>query len=341
MLTIAYITNRQNPRFHWFAQSLQKQLVSSDDISLLVVDYWAQVVPQDQWTLEHVNARKKAFAKFWPYHLKHIPPKPTFWNGPHRLTKRNYFTAANTRNTAICCTSGEWLAFVDDLSILLPGWLNCVREAMKDNNCVTLGAYKKVSNLVVDKGVIQSCVEHQKGTDRRWLSCGNVQDYKEITREVDTIDSRWNSGNSSSPVTAGGSWMFGCSNVVPIEAYLKVNGYDEDADTIGGEDYMCGMMMEYAGYRFKYDRRMVTYEDDEAHGEEVPFLRIIKPFPGQTDSSHEILHQVQDRRKSVARNYMPNSSLREVRQQILNGAKFELPIGPKTHWPDNQKLEDM
>lgn len=124
VLTIAYMTNRREPRVDWFFASLARELSTAaagelGNLRCVVVDFWADE-----------SGRRAAFAALAPagVELVHVPPKPTVWQGPHRLTGRDYFAAASARNTALCLAPDGWIAYVDDLSVLMPGWLAACRD---------------------------------------------------------------------------------------------------------------------------------------------------------------------------------------------------------------------
>jgi hypothetical protein len=116
MLTIAYLTFRSKPRFEWFVASLNREF-------------------RDMPSLDRASTQVMVIDGRYPRKLEanftfeHHSPKPTVWQGPHRLTQRDYFAAANTRNTALALARGTHVAFVDDLSVLLPGWLKAHSHA--------------------------------------------------------------------------------------------------------------------------------------------------------------------------------------------------------------------
>lgn len=305
MITIAYFTNRKNPRFHWFSQSLHRELLGSyEGIRIVVVDFWAEE-----------PGRKDEFRKLAYCDLIHVTPMPNPWQGKHRITNTECFAAANARNTAICLAPDGWIVFVDDLSVLLPGWWNAVKDAMF-SGYIVLGAYKKVKNLVVENGNIVSFEEFNPG-----------------------VDSRWRVGSDNGPVIAAGSWMFGCSLAAPVEAFLTINGFDSDCDSLGSEDYVAGIMLEKNGFRMMYDRRMLTYESEEAHHEEPAFKRFDKGV-SPNDKSHAILRMVMNGR-NTAPNYFGEGGIRALRQRILEGQEFPIRKVPDRDWFDGQLLSEI
>lgn len=316
MTTIAFLTNRKEPMIEWFFDSLHLECGGDyTDLKIIVIDFWAQDC--DAWTLDDVAKRKADFTSksHWPF--VHVPPKPTVWQGKYRLAKINYFAAANTRNTALCLADDGYLVFVDDLAVLLPGWLGQVREAMAQRY-IACGSYSKVLNLQVMKGVVTNYQYQPNGRDTR------LEHVK-----------------GDSPQKCGGGWAFGCSIAIPVEALLQVNGFDEDCDSMGFEDVICGIMLERQGYQLMYCPKMRTLESEERHFIEVPFSRIIKKFPKPSeypDSSHAILDWTLKGRRVSAPNYQ---NMRETRTRVLAGEPFPMVQVPEHHWVDAQPIREM
>src|SRR4030095_12589600 len=179
-LTIAYSTARRDPKLQWFLRSLHRETRGDyTDIRIVIIDFYA--LDRDK-PVERFNN---------DFHW--LPPKPNPWQGPHRLTKENWFAAANARNTALCLALDGYIAYVDDLSVLLPGWLLQVRAAMSAGY-ITCGAYKKVKNLEVDKK-------------------GNVVNYTELAAGIDN-----RLAHASTLTDCAGNWLYGCSCAIPVDA---------------------------------------------------------------------------------------------------------------------------
>lgn len=245
----------------------------------------------------------------------HTEPKPTVWQGRYRLTSQDYFAASNVRNTGICHAEDGHIAFVDDLSVLMPGWYESVKECMV-SDYVMLGCYKKVLKIIVENGSAVSWLDFAPGVDSRLYrvnGCGRLE--------------------------CAGSWLFGCSFCAPIEALLKINGFDEDCDSVGGEDYVAGIMMQKFGYRFMYDTRAMTLESEEFHHVEPSTLRIDKGV-SPNDKSHAILKMVMGGR-AFAPNYFGEGGIRDLRKRILAGEPFPPIDHPDRDWFDGQLLSEM
>lgn len=307
MLTIAYLTFRENPRFEWFASSLKREFrdTPGTDSSL------TQVVVIDG------RYPRKLEADF-PF--DHRSPKPTVWQGTHRLTRRDYFCAANTRNTALAIARHGHVVFVDDLSVLAPGWLKAHLHAAANGYVLCGTTHKRKKIEVSSEGEILRSEELVHGTDSR------------MRYLVD-----------DSLFRCGGGWLYGGTFSVPLEHALRVNGQDEICDSIGGEDYDFGQRLERAGSEIYITRTCGTIEDEDAHHTQETMIRLDKPWPDLVDgpySSNRLLNRL--RRESDRVWTLGNSFvLREMRDRVLSGEPFPIPVEPTTHWVDGQPLSEM
>ena len=307
--SLSYFTCRKESCVKWFIDSLANQVKAiPTEIDLIIVDFLL-------WGSD-ADARREEFAKVIDGRFKyiHVPPKPTVWQGPHRLTSKDYFAASNSRNTAICLCKSDWIVFADDLSVLMPTWLAAVNEAINRNH-IACGAYRKVFDLVVDNGSVTSFRDSPGGHD-----------------------SRWSWGNDNQAVACSGGAMYGCSIAAPIEAFLKVNGYPEYADGMGYEDCYCGIAIERNGFKFAYDRRMCTWESEELHGQGTPLLRVDKGV-SPNDKSHAMAAMF----STISRfdNYFGEEGIRGLRKRVLAGEPFPIMGIPEHDWYDKQPLKDM
>jgi hypothetical protein len=126
-----------------------------------------------------------------------------------------------------------------------------------------------------------------------------------------------------------------------VEALLKINGFDEDCDSMGFEDVICGIMLQRNGNAMMYCPRMRTLESEELHFVEKPFARIIKklvPESTYPDASHAILDWVLKGRRVMAPNYQ---NMRELRQHVLGGGEFPILQIPEHDWRDKQPIREM
>lgn len=339
MLNIAHISARRDPKVEWYLDSLWIQWRDAGQqppIKLIFVDHYADDPGRREMYL-------KAAAPFIAagVEIKHVPVKPNVWQGKHRLTTRDYWAASNVRNTAICLCDDGHVAFVDDLGVLMPGWLQQVCQSAREG-WIACGAYIKAMELVVRNGEAISF----RGLPERGLDM-----YAAIPEQVFSagrignmagVDSRLNRAPQfDDPHPCTGSWMFG-SCAVPVEALLAICGYDEDCDSMSSEDYIAGIMLEQHGYKFKYCRRMLTIESEELHGLDTPPLRIIKGPPNdKRNKSHVILDLVASGRRHTAPNYFGPEGIRGLRKRILAGEPFPIVQVPDRDWYDGQELRTM
>jgi len=305
--TISYITNRLEPKIEWFFGSLARQ--NGSGIPVNIVDFHAS----------DLERRKKVegLADHYGINLNwHTEPKPTVWQGRHRLTKEDYFAASNASNTAIAMCETDWIVFVDDLSVLRPGWLDCVKEAITRDG-ITCGAYRKVLKLDVQDGEVIQHEEHPLGIDVRERQVGS----NTLTR-------------------CGGQWFFGCSFVAPIESLLKINGFDEDCDSMGMQDCVAGLMLERNGYNFWYDSRMMTWESEELHGQPGNVFHREDWGVSPNDKSHKILELINGGR-IVAPNYFGPGGLRALRERLIDSGDWPEATIPQHEWFSGTPLKDL
>ncbi len=289
-LTLCYVTTRKENQFQWFADSLRDQLTAED------VDNGLRIVV--------VDANAKELSTSTEFIL--TPPKPSIWQGPHRLTKENWFAASNARNTGLCFAPDGFIAYVDDLSVLGPHWLQSVREAMA-GNYIALGSYEKHNKMIVENG-------------------------KLIYSQPYSHDSRVS--HSKGDVTScGGDWLYGCSLAGPVQAFLDVNGWPESiCDGLGFEDCCMGIALGNLNrYSFRFDRRMRTTESEELHS--VGEIYTHSDFgKSPLDKSHAALNMA--KQCKFFEQYLGDgfNNISELRQHILNGGEFPIRKHPDREW---------
>jgi glycosyltransferase involved in cell wall biosynthesis len=244
-VSIVYLTHREAPHFHWFADALARQ-IGQDDVEVIVVDGL------------YASSRREAFtaATNGRFAFQYVPAKPTPYSGAHRLTTADCFAAASARNTGIIYATRAYIVFADDVSVPQPRWWARVKAAAA-GGYVVAGAYQKHYEVQVSGGLLV----HSRPFDAG-------------------IDSRWQLGDDTRPVRVAGSQLFGCSFGAPRSVLLDVNGSDEICDPVGGEDSNLGCRLEWSGHEILYDRAMLTIESEELHVGPAPrrVMRSTTPY---------------------------------------------------------------
>ena len=318
-VSIIYTTYRREPRFDWFADSLARQ-IGGDEVEAIFVD--ALHCTERAATIEQVVRGRFPFL--------HVAPMPTPYSGPDRLTSRDLFTAASARNTGIVHASHPFVAFVDDCSVLTPGWWHEVSEAA-GAGYVIAGAYEKAWEMVVDAGRLLS----------RRVAAGR--------------DTRWHVGSDDGRTKMIGGQLYGCSFAAPRQLLLDLNGFDELCDPIGSEDYHLGIRLEWSGAPLFYSRSMLTVESEElaTEGEPRPrlglaaasedYLATLRTFgvehrstDGSWDNSHMVLDILYGTRelRSLDNYY----ELSTIEPGDLGALPAEF---PSTYWFDGRLLAGL
>lgn len=316
-VTVVYLTCRREPRFAWWARSLHRQTGGNyAGLRVVIVDFYAEAHREgDGWTAEQARARRAEFRELCPCpDYVHTTPIWNTWQGPHRLTREHWFAKADYLNAAVCYAPGDWLVSCDDLSVLMPGWLDAVREAVTRNNIVTCGAYRKVNCLAVMDGEVHGFRDHPTGIDRREARAGGRV------------------------IACRGNWMFGCSFAAPIDVLLRVNGWPQLSNGLGFEDSPNGLVIEKAGTAFVYDPRMMTWESEEDHHVGKPMVRSDYGQSPQ-DKSHAFLELANNTNRWT--NFFGPEGLAGVRSRVLAGEPLPIIREPTHEWFTKRALSEL
>lgn len=286
-LTVAFITSRYDPRLQWFLDSLRLQMNSDEEAKIIVVDSRCAVRALVGRTL-------------------FTPPKPTIWQGAHRITKEDWWAKSNALNTAICLCKTDWIAFVDDRCVLGPQWMEAVRDAMLTEYAVC-GSYEKRANMRVVNGMIEDAGE-LLGED---------------TRPKEPSPRR--------------SWdWYGGSGALPLEWCLEVQGFSEDlCDGLGSEDSMFGSTLKELGKPMCYDARMRLIEDRTPHQIDGALKRADKGV-SPNDKSHAIVRALHGMFTS-----QNSFDIRNMRDRVLAGEPFPAPSASHIDWFDWEPIAEM
>lgn len=327
MISFVYTTCRKNPKFEWFVDSLYNQAVEESfdlsKIELILVDF----------ELQYDESRREMMSQIVNNRIKftHVEPMPSPWQGKHRLSSRDCFSASLARNTGVCYVSNNYVFFIDDLSVLEPGSFKHMVEYATNRIVVAFG-YKKVWDLQVENGVITNKREHEGG-----------------------IDYRLRQGDSFRQI--GGSQLYGYSGS-PLSVLLSVNGYDEICNSVAGEDYHYGMRIDKLGIPIFYTSKVLFYESEDLADQGNVFLRrdpllseqqysdlmkrynIVKRWTvgARTDVSHLILDML-TRNKSWSEGNV--YTLKELRKVIQSGGTFQTEFSNDIKTLDGVFLRDI
>lgn len=292
MISIIFITFRENCKFDWFIQSLIKQSHENirSSIQIIIVDGFLQYLDTTQENLRRQYFHELVDSKF---DFVHVPPKPTHWQGKYKVTNVDYFAAANTRNTGICFAKHPYVAFHDDLGCPSQTWLKNVFFAMAANK-IQCGAYTKVFDMVVDNGFLVSKKNSPGGVDTR---------LKHYTNTISKCD---------------GSNFFGSSFCMPLVYYLQINGMNEMCDGCGAEDYDFGMRLQRNGHTLYYNKDMFIYESEDIFGSDKN-RKCIRADPklDENNPNSDLSHFLLNYTKNGPIIVNPSFSLKDYHEKIV------------------------
>jgi hypothetical protein len=295
-ITIAFVTCRREPEIGWFLDSLQNQCQTDQIAHLIIVDA--------------AGAIEKVLPTKYSCFIKttFTEPKPTVWQGRHRITKEDWWAMSNARNTALCLCDTSYIVWVDDRCVLGPRWLEGVREAANAEYAVC-GTYEKHHNMRVENG--------------------NIID----PGRLDGKDARALNG-----IALCHHQFWGGTYGIPVEWALKVNGWEEMCDSLGAEDYIMGMMLCNAGCVNKFDPRLMLIQDRTPDKSLVPRKTSKERFSHDTEDKG---HKAIERFGAGSKSQHP-WDIRAIRDSVLAGNAFpSVETYPQTDWFDGQPIKDM
>ena len=287
-LTLCVTTSRYQPRYDWLVDSLLLGTLIPEGLKLLAIDL-------------HAETRQESAPWF-----RIEPPMPNPWQGKHRLTQSNHWAKATALNTALCLCDTEWIAFVDDRSVLSPTFMQAIQEAMERDYAVC-GTYEKFTELQVESG-------------------------KVIGGKLTGQDPR--ATGKLFPRACPGSHWFGCCNALPLEWALDINGYDESSNGMGYEDTPFGVMLKAQNRPIMFDERMAVIQDRTPEFSQPVVIRT-DPGKSPNDKSHALLKLLEGR--STSTNWR---NLRDIRKRLQDGRGFE-PSEVLRDWYTGQLLSEL
>ena len=310
-LSVCFLTGRQDPRLEWVIEDLERQAHGDDEITVIVIDALGRIAHE----LVREPITDLEFARYGEtVHRASSPvrrivcarPKPNIWQGPHRITRADWWATANARNTAIVLCPDEYLAFLDDRAHLGPRWLDVVRRGASERASVLAGSYDKIED---GRGDVMVASDH-----RRAIAPGGR-------------------------VNCGGGWLYGCTFALPLEWALEVNGFEEGCDGLTGEDYIFGLMLGNRGRRVDFAPELYVRQDRASGNVTCKGLYACRDKgTAPHDKSHAALARFG---RAPHTEFTPD--LRELRRSVLGGGEWPVPDRAYDYrdWFDGQLIREM
>lgn len=208
LISVVMPTLRRDPNYGMMCDSLARaaqmlKLTCGVDTEFIAVDgrLWYENEKERRQMLTD-SARGR-------FTVKHVPPKPTVWQGPHRLTSKDYWDKNSASNTGLVWADGAVVVFTDDCTLFDVGWLLAHWQCGQRGNA-SAGGYKYVfagTSKVVDGVLVEGKIE-QPG------------DHRLVQRDL--------------PAPCPGGWCYGGNAGAPLDACYKINGFDEVMSGSGG-----------------------------------------------------------------------------------------------------------
>lgn len=326
VLTVLTCTARPNPRFDVLADTLYHNLcVTPAAIEWIIVD--ARLWYDENRREELSSAVKGRFA------YQHVEPKPSLWQGPHRLTKSDCFDLNSARNTGICLAKYDHIVLLDDCLAADEDWLKYHLQAA--NKSILVGTFESVLDCKLLNGKI--------------VSYNNLKYAAEQDHRVQVL------GDIPFPAKCSGGWTYGLNFSFPLSTALELNGFDEMYSGAGGcDDVDFGVRAERFGTPIYFHVGCKVYQLMESHKAVCGVAGGASKALGEVEKKHkewllkdgkmhfanerliEKLFEQPLRYKSL---YSPN--MRYLRSLVQAGKPFPVPTGPKKDWRDGQPLQDM
>jgi glycosyltransferase involved in cell wall biosynthesis len=212
-------------------KSLESQ--TFDDFEFIVVDaLW-------EWRKDYFRNKRFSFL------IKHLKPKPSVWE------KIGAWRVCSMLNTGIIHAEGELVVRVDDCSSFGPDFLKKFWDWYKK------GYFAQA--LVAYHHGRQPMIYNEETRKLYAETCSAVkgETYQQIIEKLNKLykpgeiirDSRWRFVEGKGCVFGNmHGWFYGYGSV-SLEAFLKINGYDENFDQCKSlEETDVGSRLEMAGY---------------------------------------------------------------------------------------------
>lgn len=305
MISIIYLTGRAEPRLDWLLEAIRDHGQPGDVFEIIAVDALDRTRELTDTRVRRLVAELAGVPAGPAVTIRPTAPKPTIWQGEHRIMDRDWWAAANGRNTGIVLASHDYLAFSDDRCKPGPKWIATIREGSRTRQSVIAGAYDKLVGP----------------PDARTISADH--------RRTLCPDGKAN---------CGGGWLYGCTFCLPLEWALDVNGFEEGNDSLTGEDYLFGLMLENAGHRIDFQPELYVLQDRAVGDNSKQQYHTLDKGVPPNDKSHAALARFGSRKRTE---FTPD--LRQLRHRIAAGEHWPIPNpdGEYLDWYDGQDLREM
>lgn len=322
-VTIGYCTARPSPNLEWLFDSLRHCSYQDEISQIIICDLYAEEF--EGWSAADARGavvRACDAAGSYAKITQVIPPKPNVWCGRYRLTPRNWWAKSNFLNTILCHATSDYIAFVDDRSILMPTFMDAVHEG-RQNGWTMAGTYEKRAGMVVKSGIIT-----HGGT---------------LTGIDPRMEDAIKSGDFYRRRVCSGDWLFGCAFSLPLEFMLRVNGFDESWDSVSMEDTHFGKMLENNGFPIYHDGRMKIVEDRTPAEQDSS----CREHDMKRSSKEKHPYDTNDKTHTLKRKLWGNKlaahlwNFEIIRERVLAGGDFPVPFMPTHDFFDNQPLSEM
>lgn len=339
MISFVHITGRTDPKWGWYCDAICNQASPQE-----LRDWQFTFIDRSLWALDprstpkghadvafadpfyHNADRRKQLADIvgGRFRYAHVPTMPNVYQGPFRLTSRDWFFAGVARNTGIITARHPYIMFCDDLALPCDQWLSQVRHAA-DHKYLLAGMYRKATNVVVANGRLVSADNFPPG-----------------------VDSRMPHGSDTGIVPWSGAGVFGCSFGVPLENALQTDGCGLETAAQGADDYDWGIRLERTGLKVFLNKNCFTIESEEAHHTEpslpresknMPSDRLPAGYTGSAMSDHVHINRLWREEDRILPLYP--LGLRAIREQFLATGLVPIPTGPTEDWRTGEPLSSL
>lgn len=338
MISFCHITGRTDPKWAWYVDAVCNQASPQElkDWQFTFIDrsLWAnwshRAAPDSRIAFAdpfyHDADRRKQLADIVAgrFRYSHVPTMPNIYQGPFRLTTKDWFYAGVARNTGVITARHPYIMFCDDLALPCQQWLSQVRHAA-EHKYLCAGMYAKRLKMVVANGLMVSSEDHPGG-----------------------VDSRMPHGLDTGIVPWSGAGVYGCSFGAPLENLLQVDGCGLEVAAQGSDDYCLGIRLERTGLKVFLNKNCFTTESEEAHHTEpslpresknVPADRLPVGYQGSTMSDHVHLNRLRREDDRILPLYP--LGLRAIRDEFLQTGMVPIPTGPLEDWRDGSELSAL